>query len=50
MSYKMTMSVKFCLSYEFLDWDFIAFKIAVISVRKRIVDTDGFYDLTLSTG
>ena len=40
----MTTSVRFCLSYDHLKWDFIAFKMNV-SVRKHIVDTDDIYDV-----
>ena len=36
----MTTGVIFCLSYDRLKWDFIAFKMNIISLRKRIVDTD----------
>ena len=32
--------VRFCLSYDTLKWDFIAFKMNVISVSKGIVDKD----------
>ena len=34
----MITSVRFCLSYDPLKWDFIAFKMNTISKRKRIVD------------
>ena len=41
ISYEMTTSVRFCLlSYDPLKWDFIAFKMNIISIRKQIVDTD----------
>ena len=36
----MTTSVRFCLSYDPLKLDFIAFKMSCISIRKCIVDTD----------
>ena len=36
----MTTSVRFCLSYDPLKWDFIAFKMGDILRRKRIVDMD----------
>ena len=49
ISYEMTKSVKFCLSHDLLNWDFIAFKINIISIRERIVDTDVVNDVTLST-
>ena len=42
----MTMSVTFCLSYDPLKWDFIAFKMGNISRRKRIVDMDVVSDVT----
>ena len=41
----MTMSVKFCLSYDPLELDFIAFKMGIISRRKRIVDMDVVCDV-----
>ena len=40
ISYEMTTSVRFCLSYDPLKWDFVAFKIKIILKRKCIVDTD----------
>ena len=40
ISYKMTMSVRSCLSYKPLKLDFIAFKMDNISRTKRIADTD----------
>ena len=45
-SYEMTTSVRFCLSYDPLKWDFIAFKMHIISVRKCIIDTDVINDVT----
>ena len=36
----MTTSVRFCLSYDPLKYDFIAFKMNIISIRKHIDDTD----------
>ena len=45
ISYEMTTSVRFCLSYDPLKWDFIAFKMNIISLRKRIVDTDVVNDV-----
>ena len=42
----MTTSVKLCLSYDPLNWDFIAFKLNIISLRKHIVDTDVVNDVT----
>ena len=38
--YEMTMSVRFCLSYDPLKWDFITFKMKFILIRKDIVDMD----------
>ena len=46
ISYEMTMSVSFCVSYDLLIWDFIAFKMNIISMRERIVDTDVVNDVT----
>ena len=48
ISYEMTTSVRFCLSNDLLKWDFIAFKIKIISIRKRIVDMDVLSDVTHS--
>ena len=44
--HEMTTSVRFCLSYDPLEWDFIAFRMHIISIRKRIVDTDVVHDVT----
>ena len=41
-----TMSVRFCLSKDPIQWDFIAFKMIIISKRKRIVDRDVVNDVT----
>ena len=38
MPYEMTTRVRFCLLYDSLKWDFIAFKINIFSIRKRILD------------
>ena len=46
MSYEMTRSIKFCLSYVPLKWDFIAFKMNIISMRNRIIDLDGVNDVS----
>ena len=46
ISYEMTTRVRFCLSYDPLKRDFIAFRMNIISVRKCIVDTDVFNDVT----
>ena len=45
----MTTSVRFCLSYDLLKWDFIAFKLNIISIRKHIVDTDIVMTLCIRT-
>ena len=37
---KLTTSVRFCLSYDHLKWDFIAFKMNTFSKSKCIVVTD----------
>ena len=42
----MTTIVRFCLSYDALEWNFIAFKMNTISIRKRIADTDVVSDVT----
>ena len=44
--YEMTTSVRFCLSYDPLKWDFIAFKLNIISLKKRIVDMNVVNDAT----
>ena len=46
MSYEMTMSVRFCLSYDPLKWHFIALKMNRISKSTRIADTDVVTDVT----
>ena len=38
ISYELTASVRFCLSYDPLKWDFIAFKMNIVAIRKRTVD------------
>ena len=40
MSYEMTTSVRFCLSYDPLKVDFNSFKIGNILRRKHIADMD----------
>ena len=46
--HEMTMSVRFCLSYDPLKWDFITFKKNIISIRKCVVDTDIVNDVMCS--
>ena len=46
--HKMTTRVRFCLSCDSLKWDFIAFKLNIISIRKGIVDTDIVNDVTFT--
>ena len=41
-----SMSLKFCLPYDPLKWDFVVFKINIISIRKRIVVTVVVNDVT----
>ena len=48
ISYEMTTSVRFCLSHNPLNWDFIAFKMQINLIRKRIVDMDVVNDVTRS--
>ena len=43
---EMTTSVRFCLSYDPLKSDFIAFKMDNISRRKHIADMDVVNDVT----
>ena len=42
----MTTSVGFCLSYGPIKWDFIAFKMKIITIRTRVVDTGVVNDAT----
>ena len=48
ISYEMITSVRFCLSYEPIKYDFITFKTNNISIRKHIVDMDVVNDVTFS--
>ena len=48
ISYKMATSVRFSLLYDNLKWDFIAIKMNIISIRKRIADTDVVNDVMRS--
>ena len=43
----MAMSVRFCLLYDPLKWDFIPFKMKNISTGKRIVGMDIINDVML---
>ena len=45
VSYAMTTSVRFCLSYDPLKLDFIAFKMDNISRSEHFVDTDVVNDV-----
>ena len=46
--HEMTTNIRFCLSYDSLKLDFIAFKINIISSRKHIVDINVVNDVTFS--
>ena len=46
ISYEMPTSVRFCLSYDPLKQDFIAFRMMGILIRKCIVDMDVVNDIT----
>ena len=48
MSYEMTTSVRFYLSYDPLKYDFSALKMNIISIRKRFVDTSIVNDFMCS--
>ena len=37
IKYEMTTSIKFCLSYDPIKCDFVAFKLSIISVSKRLL-------------
>ena len=43
----MNTSVRFCLSYDCLKWDFIAFKVDIISIENNVI-TDGVMTLRAS--
>ena len=45
LAYEMTTSVRFCLTYDSLNWD-ITPMLNYFSVRKRIVDSDVANDVT----
>ena len=61
ISYEMTTSVRFCLSYDRLKWDFIAFKMIIFTKKTHCyyytkcakvllhVWPYDFSDITLST-
>ena len=42
----MTTSIRFCLSYDPLKWKNIAFNINIVSIKKRIADTNVISDIT----
>ena len=44
----MKTSVRFCLLYNPINWDFIAFKMIIFSIRKRIADIDVINDVTFT--
>ena len=44
--FRLTTSLRFCISNDPLKWDSIAFKMSIILIRKRIVDTDVVNDIT----
>ena len=46
ISYEMITRIRSCLSFDPFKWDFIAYKINIISARKRIVDTDVVNNVT----
>ena len=46
ISYEMTTSIRFCLLYDPLQWDFIAFKMNNISIRKCSFYMDVVNDVT----
>ena len=48
ISYEMTTSVRFCLSYDPLKVYFIVFRMDNILMRKRIVDMDVVNDVTFT--
>ena len=40
ISYELITSVRFCILFDPIECEFIAFKMNIISTRKHIVDTD----------
>ena len=46
ISYEITRSVRFSISYDRSKWGFIVIKMNIIAKRKRIVDTDVVNDVT----
>ena len=46
ISYEITTSIRFRLSYDPLNWDFISLKMNLISIRKCVVDTDVVNNVT----
>ena len=47
ISYEMTGRVRFFLSFDPLKWDFIVFKMNIISIRKHIADRDAVNDVNV---
>ena len=47
ISYEMTTSERFCLSHDCLKWDFITFKVDIISIENNVV-SDGIMRLLAS--
>ena len=43
---EMTTSVRFCLSYDPLKWDFVTFKMNIMSVRKCTIVSCAVHDVT----
>ena len=46
ISYEMTTSIRFCLSYDVLKWDLFTITLNNLLIRKRIVGTDVVNDAT----
>ena len=44
----MTMSVRFCLSYDCFKWDFIALKVDIIAIENLSLSRDGIMTLRAS--
>ena len=47
-SYEITTCVRFCLSYDPFDWDFLPSNEQYFNKKKHIADTDVFNDVTCS--
>ena len=49
ISYEITTSVRFCLSCDISEWDFIDYEMNIISKGKRIIDMEVVNDVTCTS-